>query len=68
MEICSSGHEEICFSSHKCPLCEALEEKNDLQKEIKNGEDKIDVLEDQVETLKETITDLKCQIGNPQDE
>jgi len=33
MELCSSGHEQICFEgrSNDCPLCELIKECEDLQ-------------------------------------
>jgi len=31
MDICSSGHDEICFEGRKCPLCELIKEIEDLQ-------------------------------------
>jgi len=26
--VCSHNHEEICFESRKCPVCELITEKN----------------------------------------
>jgi hypothetical protein len=46
MELCSSGHKEICyvsggmFSSSGCPMCEALEkiaELENIMKGLNNG-------------------------------
>lgn len=38
LELCSSGHEEICYlaasRSAKCPLCEANERIESLEDEI----------------------------------
>lgn len=31
LNICSSGHDEVCYAGNKCPACEALD---DLQAEI----------------------------------
>ena len=38
MNLCSDDHEEICFESRKCPMCELKmsfkEENDELQAEI----------------------------------
>ena len=26
MELCSSGHDEVCYDGRKCPACELYEE------------------------------------------
>jgi len=40
MEICSSGHDEICYDTRHCPACVEIDEKNseieDLKSEIEN--------------------------------
>jgi hypothetical protein len=41
MEICKSGHAEICHDEWGCPICEQIEK---LQDEIKELEDKIEEL------------------------
>ena len=38
MDLCSDGHEEICYDGRTCPMCALIEEKTDL-------EDKIEKLE-----------------------
>ena len=45
MELCSNGHEEICFEVRTCPLCEAQDEIDNLLKEIASLEEKITELE-----------------------
>ena len=49
MNLCSDGHEEVCYEGRRCPACdlkadlEAVEE--DLNKEIQNLTDEINSLE-----------------------
>jgi HAMP domain-containing protein len=45
MNLCDSGHEEICYECRNCPLCEANEEIESLEKEV--------------EELKESLEELK---------
>jgi hypothetical protein len=59
MNLCSSGHEEICYESRKCPLCieiaerEAAEKELEIVKESRNeSENKIDQLLTEIEDLK----------------
>lgn len=34
MNLCSSGHEEVCYESEPCPCCEAITKINELEEEI----------------------------------
>lgn len=45
MTLCEDGHDEVCFSSRYCPVCEELK--------------KISVMEDEIYDLKEQIGQLK---------
>lgn len=56
MYLCSERHEEICFESKRCPLCEALKEKAELE-EGKN--DEIDDLANEINDLQAQIAELK---------
>ena len=49
MNLCSDGHEEVCFEYRKCPACEA----------IKEGDDKIKELESEIETANNRISELE---------
>jgi hypothetical protein len=35
MEICSDGHDEICYESRACPACSLKDENAELQQKIK---------------------------------
>lgn len=41
MNLCSSRHEEICYTGRKCPLCEAIEEKEELQSQLDSANETI---------------------------
>ena len=49
MDLCSHHHEEICFSSKYCPLCEAIVDHKskvaDLESEIESLEKQIQEIE-----------------------
>ena len=47
MNLCSDGHEEICHESRKCPVCEALAEKDN----------EIESLKEKIENLQSKLTD-----------
>ncbi len=39
MDLCSDGHEEVCFETRECPACAAIGEKqseiDDMKSELK---------------------------------
>jgi transcription initiation factor IIE alpha subunit len=47
MNLCSHRHEEICYESRNCPLCEA-------QEEIEKLEEAVSDLESEISELNET--------------
>jgi transcription initiation factor IIE alpha subunit len=47
MELCEDGHDQICFDSRNCPLCEELKKQSDFEDEIYNLKEKIRELEEQ---------------------
>lgn len=55
MNLCSSGHEEICFEGHTCPFCVSIKE---LNKEIYDHISEKHDLKKEVEALSEENDDL----------
>ena len=53
MNLCSEVHEEICYESRRCPVCEIIEDKND----------QISRLEDIIAGLNDDVTSLNDQIS-----
>jgi len=41
MELCSDGHEEVCFEGRTCPVCEEMDEIKRLEREIKDLENEV---------------------------
>lgn len=51
MNLCESGHDEICFEGRKCPLCEEVERSAKLEDEISDLKDQIAELEKEVTNI-----------------
>ncbi|MDP2218511.1 MAG: hypothetical protein Q8J68_14635 [Methanolobus sp.] len=34
MNLCDNGHDEICYTSRKCPVCEIIKEKDEIIEEL----------------------------------
>lgn len=51
MNLCSEKHDEICFEGRKCPLCEAMIEIECLKDECDKREEEIDILKDEITNL-----------------
>ncbi len=48
MNLCSDGHEEVCYSTRNCPACDAISDKN---KEISDLENQVADLRAEVEEI-----------------
>lgn len=44
MYLCSRGHEEICFESRNCPLCEVISEKKEVEEELRTVKEECELL------------------------
>lgn len=49
MELCNRNHDEVCYEGVSCPLCELIDEKAELEKEIEDLRKEIEQLEIQLE-------------------
>lgn len=47
MELCSSGHDEICFEGRHCPACSIQSELDDANGKIDDLKNRVDDLENQ---------------------
>jgi hypothetical protein len=47
MNLCSDGHDEVCYESINCPACEMKGERDDLRKALDKAEQEIRDLENQ---------------------
>lgn len=55
MNLCSHNHEEICYESRECPCCEFIKEKDAMEKELEQAQEKIDELEEMQNHLTDTL-------------
>ena len=53
MNLCSNGHDEVCFDGFDCPVCQMEADK----------ESAIDILNDKILDLENTIFDLTAIIA-----
>lgn len=44
MTLCDDGHDEVCFETRDCPVCE-------MKKQISSLEEKMDTLEDEIKDI-----------------
>ena len=51
MELCSSGHDEVCYESRTCPACEIKDKLNDARMEVTALQKAVEGLEDRVDEL-----------------
>lgn len=40
MNLCSDGHEEVCFDSRQCPVCAIKTQLEEIKLELKESEKK----------------------------
>ncbi len=55
MDLCSNGHEEICYDGRDCPACLLLGEIRDLNEELGHRADRARELQDQIDELTDEI-------------
>jgi ubiquinone biosynthesis protein UbiJ len=46
MNLCDSGHDEVCYSSRSCPVCAKIDDIKELQDEIEDLKKDIERLEE----------------------
>ena len=49
MNLCSDGHDEVCYDGRDCPVCEKIKEISDFEDEIYDLKEQITGLEHQIE-------------------
>lgn len=45
MNLCSDGHEEVCYEGRSCPACDLLEQIKDLKRDNDELESQVDKLD-----------------------
>jgi phage shock protein A len=61
LNLCDSGHDEICFAGHTCPFCETIKKS---EKQIADLGSVIDSMMDDVSTMEENVRDLENQLAS----
>lgn len=51
MELCSDGHDEVCFEQRDCPVCEWKDKVDGLEELIQNLEQQLSRYEDRISEL-----------------
>ena len=59
LNLCNSGHDEICFEGHTCPFCEAIKKS---EKEVDDLNSVVSSLKDDVSSVEEKVRDLEDQL------
>lgn len=63
MDLCSNGHEEVCYEGKECPACETIDNKDeviaDLHEKIENLTDEIDGLSEDNGNLTDELNEYK---------
>ena len=60
MNLCSSGHDEVCYEGRNCPVCEMEKDKD---KDIEKLDEAIDELRDRLETAEEEIGSMRVRLA-----
>lgn len=47
MYLCDDGHDEICYDSRNCPLCEKIKEISDLDDKVADLQETIKAWEEE---------------------
>jgi hypothetical protein len=53
MELCSDGHDEVCFEARRCPVCEVMEKRDEVLEDLRAARAKIEKLEDELSNLED---------------
>lgn len=52
MELCSDGHDEVCYDGRNCPVCEQIKETESVVEDLQKAEAEIERLKDEISELK----------------
>ena len=69
MQLCEEYHQEVCFDGRNCPVCEAINEKEDIEHKLEKVESELETSNEEIDNLRSQIQDLKDaaleNIGSP---
>lgn len=58
MNLCSDGHDEVCYEGRECPACYHIAEKNS---EIEDLNRKIDSKDEEIASLSSRVEELESK-------
>jgi uncharacterized protein YceH (UPF0502 family) len=61
MELCSEGHDEICYDEKSCPACDLKNDRDYFEAEVSKLEQKITELEDKIVKLNNILDSIDNQ-------
>lgn len=59
MELCDSGHTEICFEGYNCPMCLAHDRIRELEDDNKQLERQLEDANEEIDNLQNSLDDLE---------
>jgi peptidoglycan hydrolase CwlO-like protein len=62
MNLCSSGHDEVCYEGRSCPVCEVNDNLSDKEKDLEAEKENTKRLENKVDELEGKVSELESQI------
>jgi len=65
MNLCSSGHKEVCYECRDCPVCEAMSDTEDRDKDNNKLQDEIDQQKDVIEDLQRQLSEVESAGTSP---
>ncbi len=48
MDICSDGHEEVCYEVAECPMCKMIDRLEERELDIEEYEKELEMLKDEI--------------------
>ena len=55
MDICSDGHEEVCYEVEECPMCGMIQKNEELELDNEGYEKEIETLKDEIADLDNVV-------------
>jgi len=59
MNLCSDGHEEVCYEARTCPCCETIQMMKD---DLSDKDIQIEDLKDQVDDMKQQLKEREQEL------
>jgi predicted nucleic acid-binding Zn-ribbon protein len=63
MNLCSDDHDEVCYESNTCPVCDQMSKVKDLEGQVDSLEDEKKNAEKSIDELTDEISGLKAETG-----